>query len=428
MFSFGQRLNTIKKINCIVSDWDKIIIQDLHFGWSHFENNFQINKQNFSLTPLGRTDSIIKKIDPVLVCEIVELIRKTNDSTSFQKPLLSFGRDSLWLIKNAENLWKEYTKREKTLKEIDSIAINTIKDYKKANLAASSLEGAKGTDDYPLIIISVIKEKDTLSAYTIGQYPYMLPWNIRNRKVYDSKISELIAEILPDKIPTNKERLNGGNFNNAFIAGIYRAFLGDKINYLEARNKFPRTFRVLKKEFEITKAEIMDMSSIEWGGDYGRVCLEMYLRDLKISENIQFNTISGVNELLSSKRSIIYKKDYLINLLKHNPVYKYTLNCDTCLGEIHWVKSKSVSKKAKNNFKRDLEKNGIDKNKYDSQYKDAIFFELTENRDSEQKSFSRWIFLKDGTIVLWQLRGSFLMNFSKDFMEEQGYICKEIKF
>lgn len=407
------------------NDWDKIIIVDSKGGFSSFENKFQIQNQKCWLTPLDKPDSLIKKVDSKLVSELVRLLRR-KDSVSFDKPLVSFGKDSLWLVSNAEKLWKSYTKNRKTTKEIDSIAISTIKDYDRVNKVASSLQGSVWTDDYPLVIVSVIKEKDTLSAYSYGQYPYMLPWNLKKRQIYNSKIPAVIAELLPNKFPSNKERLSGENFENSLVGGIYKAFLADKESYLEARNKYPRTFKALRKEFEITKAEIMDMSSIEWGGDYGSMCLEMYLKDVKISKNIQFNIISGANELLGSKRSIIYKKDNLISMLKANPVYKYTLNCDTCLGEIHWVKSKSLSLKAQNNFKEDLEENGIAKNKYDGQYKDAIFYELTERRGLEV-SFSRWIFLKNGTLILWQLKGNYLMNFSKDFFEKTGYICKEVK-
>lgn len=426
IFLFGIQIFLGQNKNDRLNDWDKIIITDAYGGWSSFENKFQITSQDFLLTSLERPDSIIKKINPELASEIVKLIRSTNDTT-FKKPLISFGRDSLWLINNAENLWREYTKGRKTSKEIDSIAINTIKDYKKANQAASSLEGSDRTDDYPLIVVSVIKGKDTISAYSIGQNPYMLPWYlVKRRKIYNSKLSELVAELLPDKLPNNKERLSGQNFNQSFVQKIYAVFLADKENYLDTKNTYRRTFKSLEKEFEITKAEIVDMASIEWGNHFGRECLEMSLKDASISKNIQFCTISGVNELISSKKSIIYKKHYLINLLKENPVYKYTLNCDNCLGEIHWVKSKSLSTEARNNFKEYLEKSGKDKKKYDGRYKDAIFFELTEKRNSE-KSFSRWIFLKDGTLILWQLRGDFLMNFPKDFSENQGYICKEVK-
>ncbi len=167
-------------------------------------------------------------------------------------------------------LWKEYTKKRKTTKEIDSIAINTIKDRKKANRVAWSLQGSHWTDDYPLVYIHLIHKKDTLSLHSNGQYPFMLPWNIKGKIVYDSKISDLIAKILPDNVSSNKERLSGKNFNYHLVNKMYKAFIDDKENYIEARNRYSKVFQSLNKEFEIKKAQIVDMASIEWGGNFGR--------------------------------------------------------------------------------------------------------------------------------------------------------------
>lgn len=415
---FGQNDNS-------KNNWDKIVIQDVYVGSSYFDNKFQIKKEDLLLTSLEKPDSIIKKVDPKLINEIVGLLQNNGESDLSKESMSFFGKDSLWLDQNAAKLWKEYRKNWKTTKEIDSIAIGAIKDVRKANKIAISLQGSNSTDDYPFVFIQLINKNDTLSVSSNGQYPYMLPWHIKKHKVYNSRLSELIAELLPDKVPSNKERLSGKDFNYHFINEFYREFIKDKENYLEARNKYSRAFKLLEKEFEIKKAEIVDMSSIEWGGDFGRRCLEMSLKDSTVSKNIEFYTIFGTNKFLNSPKKILYNKDKLINLLELNPIYNYTLNCDNCLGEIHWVKSKSLSKEAKKKFKEDLFNNGIDKNKYNGRYRDAIFFELTEYRDSET-SFSRWIFLKDGTLILWQLKGNYLMTFPKGFVENKGYICKEI--
>ena len=425
IFLFGTQV-VLSQVDSIPNNWDKIVIGDSYGGWSHFDNKFQIKKEDFLLTTLNKPDSIIKKIDSKLIFELINLMNRNNDSVRQKRPLSFFGKDSLWLEQNAETLWREYTKKRKTTREIDSIAINTIKDNKKANRVAWSLQGSHWTDDYPIVYIHLINKKDTLSAYSNGQYPFMLPWNIKGHKVYDSKISELIAKLLPDKETSNKERLSGKNFSYYLIKKIYRAYIEDKEKYIEVRNKYPKTFKLLEKEFEIKKAEITDMSSIEWGGNWGRPCLEMSLKDSTISKKIEFYTIFGTNKLLNSPKNIIDRKDKLIELLKDNPVYKYTLNCDSCLGEIHWVKSQSLSKQAEKSFKEDLADNGIDKNKYNGKYGNAIFYELTEYRNSKM-SFSRWIFLKDGTLILWQLRGNYLMNLPENFVENQGYICKEVE-
>ena len=288
------------------------------------------------------------------------------------------------------------------------------------------MQGSYRTDDYPIVYVQLIKENDTLSLSTNGQYPYMLPWYFKEKQIYNHRVSEIIADLLPDIKQSNIRRLSGDNFNHHFIEKIYSAYIEDKENFIKARNRYSSTFMLLEKEFEIKKAEINDMSSIEWGGNWGRTCLEMSLKDSTISKNIEFYTIFGTNKLLNSPKNIIYKKDKLIELLEENPVYNYTLNCESCLGEIHWVKSQSLSKEAEKSFKEDLADNGIDKSKYNGKYGNAIFYELTEYLNSK-RSFSRWIFLKDGTLILWQLRGDYLMNLPESFVKNQGYICKEIE-
>lgn len=423
IFLFGIQM-VIGQKKAEFTDWDKIVIGDAYGGWSNFDNRFQIKKENLLLTALDKTDSIFKRVDSKLISELIYLINKPSESRN--TPLSFFGKDSLWLDQNAEQLWAEYKDDRKTTKVIDSIAVSTIKDVKKANRIAWTIQGSRWTDDYPAVSVHLIHQNDTLSFSTNGQYPYMLPWYFKGQKVYNHRVSEIIAYLLPDIKHSNKKRLSGNNFNYHLIKKIYTAFIEGKENYIEARNKYSSAFKLLEKEFEIKKAEITDMSSIEWGGNFGRACLEMSLKDSTISKNIEFYTIYGTNKLLNSPKSIIDKKDELIESLKENPVYKYTLNCQSCLGQIHWVKSQSLSKEAEKNFKDDLVDNGIGKNKYNGKYGNAIFYELTEYQNSE-RSFSRWVFLKDGTLILWQLRGKYLMNLPKSFAENQGYICKEIE-
>jgi hypothetical protein len=415
--AIGQEKNEI-------NDWDKIVIGDAYGGWSHFDNKYQVKKDDLLLTTLNKPDSTFKKVDSKLISELINLLNNPSDSRN--NPLSFFGKDSLWLNQNAEQLWNEFKNDRKTTKEIDSIAINTIRDIKKANRVAWTIQGSNWTDDYPIVYVHLINKNDTISLSTNGQYPYMLPWHFKGQKLYNHRISEIIADLLPDIKQSNKERLNGNNFNYHLIEKIYRAYIEDKENYIEARNRYSSTFKLLQKGFEIKKAEITDMSSIEWGGNWGRPCLEMSLKDSTISKNIEFYTIYGTNKLLNSPKNIIDKKDKLIESLEENPVYKYTLKCESCLGEIHWVKSQSLSKEAEKSFKEDLADNGIDKNKYKGKYKNAIFYELTEYRNSK-RSFSRWIFLTDGTLILWQLRGNYLMNLPDSYVENQGYVCKEVE-
>ena len=199
-FIVGQ--NTIQD-----TSWNKIIIYDAYFGWTHFNNELQIKKENYLLTSQQNTDSIVKKINPDVISELIQLLKQKPDTTFSKNPLQHFGKDSLWLVSNVKSLWKEFSKYQKKNKEIDSFAIKTIKDLEKVNTVARSLQGSHWTDDYPLLTIGIITEKDTLTIHSNGQYPYILPLIVKSEKVYNARISELISQLLPDSEKTNRERI-----------------------------------------------------------------------------------------------------------------------------------------------------------------------------------------------------------------------------
>ncbi|MCT4586230.1 MAG: hypothetical protein N4A71_00255 [Carboxylicivirga sp.] len=330
--------------------------------------------------------------------------------------------DSTWLINNAERLWNDFDKRIES-PEIDLIAISTIKDYSKIKRSVWSLQGSRWTDYYPFMSVNVIKGLDTLTISSFGQYPFMLPWNVSGKKIYNSAISILISRLLPDNQESNKSRLIGNGFNHYLIERIYDSYIEDNVEFAKAKNRYEKQFRYIEKDFEIKHAEMSYMASIEWGGWFGRPCLELLLIDSTISNQIQFSTIFSRHNIFHSPKSIIRNKEKLIGRLKDNPVYNYTLNCENCIGEIHWVQSKSLSGQAKRNFLRDVKENGLSKENFRGKFKNAVFFELTEHRDSK-RSFSRWIFFKDGTIVLWELRGDYLMNQPDNITKHKGYICR----
>ncbi len=253
----------------------------------------------------------------------------------------------------------------------------------------------------------------------------MLPWIVNGNNIFNSRISTLIAELLPDNIESNKSRLKGDGFNHYLVNKIYDNYIDDKIAFAKAKHRYKKQFNLLSKQFQIKHAEISNMASIEWGRFYGRPCLEILLLDTLNSKHIQFSTIFSKHHIINSPKSIVKNKDKLLDQLNINPVYQYALKHKNCLGEIHWVKTKSLSGKAKRNFLRDVVDNGESKSKYRGRLNNAVFFELTEDRD-KKGSFSRWIFLKDGTNILWQIRGVFLMNLSNNIVEKQGYVCREV--
>ncbi|MBL3654512.1 hypothetical protein JL102_00095 [Fulvivirga sp. 2943] len=404
------------------SDWEQILISDVSLGEFTFKKDYILLRNNLSLTTPERPDSVIKEIRRSLIDSLILSLK--NHSHVIQNPLLMFNRDSLWLINNAEKLWSEYDVEERS-EEIDSIAIQAIKNYSnnKRFIWGLTLPNQYHYNDV-FVNIKIITRTDTLSISSIKNKPYMLPWEVNGKRIYNSNISRFIAEILPKSQYSNKSKLLGVGFNDFLIKALYHTVIEKEIRFHNIKKTYKKEFRYINNFFQVEKAQFGDMASIEWGGWFGRPCIELTMTDSSLSDQLQFSIISGKHSLMSTFRSLKRNKDKLINQLRNNPVYQYLIECDECLGEIHWVQDQSLSGEAKSAFFDDLKQN--DKGKFKRQFSKAIFFELTERRNKE-RSFSRWIFLKDGTIILWEIEGGFLMDLPDYIIRDKGYITEIIK-
>lgn len=404
--------------------WDKIIINDFKGGWTSWNNEFQLERSTLNLILVGDRDSVIGKIDSTL---IIDLFNSFDSPINMKEdPLLMFGKDSTWLIDNSIELWLEYLGDRNEKASVDSIAVTKLKNYHSYKNVILNMEGLHWTDDYPYMQLQIIKNLDTAIYISMGQFPFMLPWIGDTGAIYNSSLPETIGKMLPNSNNSNKSRLTGVYFNHRLIDEIYINFIEKEVEIERVKNKYKVGFRRLSKHFQIESAEVCMMGSIEWGGFVASNCLELYLSDSSNSENIQFSTVFGRRILPHPIGSIIRKKKKLLNQLKDNLVYTYCIQNDSCLGEIHFVNHKSLSWEAKRNFLSDVKDQHQGKGLYRGRLRKAIFFELTEFKNGKE-SFSRWIFLKDGTVVLWQLKGDYLMNFSNSNSLKYGYICKEIE-
>lgn len=415
--SYCQNYDSIK------DSWDKIIIIDSYVGWSHFRNEFEIKRSNNELVLVDKNDSVLNRINKSILDKFFNSL--TNEKAIAQDPLKIFGKDSTWLKVNAEKLWFAYLKDKDEPAEIDSFAIGKIKDYQTVKRVVWSIQGAHWTDDYPRTSIQIIRKGDTLRVQSNGQYPYMIPWIVNKKTIFNSGISTSVSDILPLGIESNRNRLGGDRFDYYLIDKVYDSFIRDYRNYFSVKQRYPRQFSTLQRYFTIDNAELSDMVSIEWGGFLIAPCLELILKSNELPDNISFSVVFGRRIKLHSIRPIIRKQRNLINQLSTNPVYQYTLRNPKATGEIHFVNRKSLSGQAKRNFKSDLTDNGMKKSKFRGRYRKAIFYELTEKSD-QGSSFSRWILLKDGTSILWEINGKFLMNLNPEVVTKQGYVCRVI--
>jgi hypothetical protein len=217
----------------------------------------------------------------------------------------------------------------------------------------------------------------------------------------------------------------GNRFELDLIDVLYESFIEDYRNFQEFRSKYSNHFNRIEGSFDITRAHLTDMASIEWGGEYGHKCLELELNESSLPANILWSVVLGNRIRLFSANPLVRKHRVILERLRSNPVYKYASDNPLTTGEIHFVNQRSLSVQAKREFFRDAKDNGLKKSKFRGKMRRAVFFELTERRD-KNSSFSRWILLKNGTNILWQLQGKFLMNLDIDPNEYDGYVCKVI--
>lgn len=421
---FGTLTGYSQSYDSVKNSWDKIFIVDRYGGWSHFSNALEIKRSGTELILVNKNDSVLNTFEPTLLDKFFASL--AGDSMLSEDPLRMFGKDSIWLVDNAEDLWLSYLGDKDEPAKIDSFAVNVIKNYKKVKKLVWDIQGFKWTDDYPFTSVLIIKNTDTLRIHSLGQYPYMMPWIINDKIIYNYKVPSSISGILPTEIKSNKLRLSGEGFDYYLIDRIYQSFIKKYHDYYVARLKYPTQFSVLERHYNIEKAELKDMGSIEWGGFMSAPCLELVLRNKELPTNVSFNVVLGRRIKLHSIGPIIRKQDKLIDQLTNNHVYQYTIENFDAIGKIHFVNKKSLSGQAKRNFKSDLKDNGMKKNLFIGRFRNAIFYELTEYKGKD-RSFSRWIFLRDGTTILWEIEGSFLMDLSPDIVKEKGYVCKIIK-
>jgi hypothetical protein len=415
ILSFSQNFDSFK-------NWDKIIITDAYGGWTSFNNTYIISKKADKLFLTNASDSIIKEIDQTIINNLFNSLKNIEGADI--DPIRIYGKDSVWFINNAEQLWMPYLKKRKELNQVDSLAISTIKKYQKIKSLIRNFPQGTWTDDYPFCSLSFIKGKDTASIQSFAQGSYMLPWHIDGQTIYNSGISTAIASILPDKKKSNKYRLSGESFYDDLIEDIYNNFIDNERDIILTKKKYPSKFKKLNKYFEIETAFLGSMESIEWEGFFPLDLLEMTLHEKSSPPNIKFYVVFGRPfGILRSINPLINERKELINVLQKNEVYNYTVNCKDCIGKIHYVNKRSMSKEAKSNFLEYLgeRKNNIQITK--KMLQGAIFYELTEKR-GEEESFSRWIFLKDGKMILWELEGAFLMNYPPEIIQEKGYVCR----
>lgn len=408
-----------------MENWDKIVITDSHsyLGPGSFTNYFSIINTENELLLQNDQDAILKSIDPTLINELFEAFG--NNLYDSEDPLKMFNKDSIWMDSQASRIWNNYKKGIKKYPEIvDSFAISCFKNYSANSPLIVNMAKFLFGHSHPVVQIEIISNLDTSRVVGAGYQPYMLPWGTDFGDVYNSRISEIIGKILPTSRHSNKNRLQEKYFESELMERVFNCFVLDYAEINKFKKKHSHKTKRLEKEFEIEQVELGILSSHEWGNVVGSPCAEIILIDSSISSNIQFSIILGRRLLLLHPVSPLLKeKEKILNQLDENPVFKYTIENDSCLGKIHYVNHRSLSGQAKRKFLK--EPQPYTQSNFKGEMKDAILYELTEYRNGKV-SYSEWLFLKNGSIILCHKYGDFLMNLSRKYWAHSGLYKMEI--
>ena len=424
-FSFGQTL---------IEDWNKVIIIDKkgNQGYGTFDRRYEINREEAALKE-NDLDTVIKGIDTDIIPAILKLAEK--EAPPSNDPFEIYGADTNWFRANVDSLWFDL-KEKSDIDELqileeedDEVVLSVLNDF---DIYKDDLYDLEHLNDWKEVelTISIMSETDTVVISNGGSFVYLLPWKMQGKEIYNTELSILIAQLLPENIYfSNYQSLKESEFYPRLLTTIYDYHIYGETAFRKAKRRFPLRFWRLKRKFEIKGGRYALMSSIEWANDFFLVqhCVEVILLEERLPKNINYTPLFGCRlYFMHPIGPFLRKRKRIVKRLEQNPIYQYITTQDSCFGSIHFVNRRSFSPIAKKSFKEDLRDNNIDVKKYRGRLRKAIFFDNYEYVDGET-SFTRWLFLKDGTTILWQNKGENLLNVIEEHIPTEGYNCKEIK-
>lgn len=406
--------------------WDKIIITEREAGWGDTKpTTYEITKDGTGVPFVNFNGTEKRKVDT----GIIEALY-TNLNTNLydaHDPFKMFRRDSSCIENELIPLWEMYFRDlSDGDKRINDYALHRIKNYQLVKPQILEQTGDEWLEDTPVVSIEFFNKKESVKFSTTGEHAYMLPWESDKGKIYNSKISTLLGQLIPVEDSPNKELLQGFFFSLNLFDDIYRAHIDTFMVNTMFENKYSKVAKQLSADFKILYANQVETTTFDWGRDLAKNCVILDLKAPSLAKNVQHKLILGnrTGVFLYPTTSFLKEIDEINERVKSSPIYKYTIACKNCKGIIRFVNDKSFGKIVEEDFMEDLEINEIPKSKYEDRLEGAILFELKEFRD-QKYSYSRWIILEDKTIILWKFSGEYLMSLGEEWTN-RIFPCKEI--
>lgn len=256
-FSYGQTL---------IEDWNKVVIIDKKETQPSFDRRYEINREEAVLRE-SVPDTIIKTIDTDLIESILKVAEK--EALPAKDPLEIYGADTNWFKANVDSLWFDL-KEKSGLDELqileeedDEVVLSILNDYEIYKEDLDDLEHLNDWREVELTM-AIMSETDTVVISNGGSFVYLLPWKMQGKEIYNTELSVLIAQLLPEnRYFSNYQSLLESEFYPRLLTTIFDYYIYGETEFRKAKRRFPFKFWLLKRKFDIKGGNYALMSSIE---------------------------------------------------------------------------------------------------------------------------------------------------------------------
>jgi len=402
--------------------------------------SYTIDRKNLEMTITSDSTKVKTTVDSTLIHQLFQSIE---NGMNYQHSNSLNTNYNSWDRGKSERIWFTFSQHQFDERS-NEIAINTLQNF-DWNQHKKRIEEYRrhysSESRFLIIAISYLVDSAAMGSQFIFSKTPFIQYEL-NSENKDTAFSSLdIYPFLQDLFQFSKPIENQkAFFDELQCFYTFNAAINDSINsYWLAlvRKRDKRSMKLLERSFTVQEAYISKKPTIDWGHrKSARLLLNTSDYHIYYSLISDYSMIFNAYDYFSPHDFVIKHSSYRGKLkvwedsLLPTPIIDYCKNTYRSKGIIHYVRNHSLSFKARRDFKHDFKATGQDKNLYKGKLKHALLFELQEAEHEDLKyheklpNVSYWVFLEDGTIILWQSSGDKIMNFPKEFVS--GAVCKVI--
>lgn len=299
--------------------------------------------------------------------DVMALVRAMTAPVMSSPSLSNLGITRSWLATHADDAAKHFGALGESNDERQQEFLRTsFTDLALVGRALPHVVGASWTDD-PVWVYVVVRFAGgrTISAETMNQPAFMLPWTTRvggkQTQTYNADISRAVAKLLPEGA-VNKDRLQGRGLM-AQIVFEMDGSIRHRWRQIGAEDKAEDAIARLREKYTIRRSEVSVLNDLYFGSsDLGEEALQADVRLASFPENLVVATIFPLVEGKATGLSNFLRDgDRYERVVLDNPWIMASLSKHRDLGAwLIFVKDSSMSDKAMRTFAADMHALGRD--------------------------------------------------------------------